>query len=41
MELQVGDLVLYDHPSDKEHKFEGETYVFLHEQQHVLGVIEE
>jgi co-chaperonin GroES (HSP10) len=40
MNVKVGDRVLYDHPSDKEVTIEGKQYVILHEQQHVLAVIE-
>lgn len=40
MQCKVGDRILYDHPSDKEVTIEGEQYVILHEEQHVLAVIE-
>ena len=39
MTVRLGDRVLYDHPSDKAFLFQGVEYVFVHEQQHVRGVL--
>ena len=40
MHVQVGDRILYDHPRTAEIQVDGEDYVVLHEEQHVLAVIE-
>lgn len=40
MNVAVGDRIVYDHPSSAEVTIEGEQYVILHEEQHVLAVIE-
>jgi co-chaperonin GroES (HSP10) len=38
MGVAVGDLIVYDHPSNREVDINGELYVILHEEQHVVGV---
>ena len=40
MHAAVGDRILYDHPSRGERSINGEDYVIIHEEQHVLAVIE-
>jgi chaperonin GroES len=40
MSVKVGDRILYDHPRTAEIKVDGEDYVVLHEEQHVLAVVE-
>jgi co-chaperonin GroES (HSP10) len=43
MDVGVGDRILFDRPSDRLLAVEGDDaeYVFLHEEQHVLAVLEE
>lgn len=40
MNVKPGDRIVYDHPSNRERRFNGVDYVILHEEQHVMAVIE-
>jgi co-chaperonin GroES (HSP10) len=41
MKVKVGDLILYPHRGGEIHEVNGEKLLFFHEEQFVLGVIEE
>jgi co-chaperonin GroES (HSP10) len=41
IDLQIGDRILFWFHEGAEHTIQGEKYIIIHEEQHVLGVLEQ